>query len=56
MWFVSAFQNIPSNILTQEEKENQVSYLLMSHKKNDGLQDNFYVIGKRAKNIVGRGH
>jgi hypothetical protein len=28
----------------------------MTHKKNDGLLDNFYVIGKRAKNIVGRGH
>jgi len=56
VWFVSAFQNIPSNILTQEEKENHVSYLLRDHKKNDGLYDNFFIIGKRAKNVIGRGH
>lgn len=55
-WFVAAFQGIPGNILTQEEKENHVGYLLLNHKKNDGLEDIFFVISKRAKNVVGRGH
>jgi hypothetical protein len=55
-WFISAFQRIPNNILTQEEKENHLGYLMANHKKDDGLFDNFYIIYKRGKNVMGRGH
>jgi hypothetical protein len=55
-WFALALYRIPNNILTAEEKDNHLTYLVQSHKKRDGLMDNFYVIAKRAKNVMGRGH
>jgi len=55
-WFALALYRIPNNILTAEEKDNHLTYLVQEHNRREGLMDNFYVIAKRAKNVMGRGH
>jgi glycyl-tRNA synthetase beta subunit len=52
VWFNSAYLNIPSNVLTQEEKDKHIAYFEMRHEKTDLLEDIFILIGKRAKNIT----
>jgi|LauGreDrversion4_2_1035121.scaffolds.fasta_scaffold30062_4 hypothetical protein len=55
-WFSQSFQRVPGNVLTDEEKQSHLSYLIMSHKKKDGLLENFDMIAKRARNAINRGH
>lgn len=54
-WFTTAFQRIPGNILTEEEKHTYVQYLTESHKKKDGVRERFEIIAKRARNVSGHG-
>lgn len=50
LWFTSAFQRTPGNVLTEEEKMSHLNYLVRSHKSKDGLEENFDIIAKRARN------
>jgi hypothetical protein len=55
VWFAQAFARIPGNVLTEEEKSNDLSYVVKSHKNKDGLVSCFDVIAKRARNHINRG-
>lgn len=54
IWFSSVFSRTPGNVLTDEEKQSHLIYLVGSHKKNDGLIENFDIIAKRARNASNR--
>jgi hypothetical protein len=56
MWFTHAFQRTPGNVLTDEEKQTHLDYLVSSHKKKEGLVENFDIIAKRARNAQIRSH
>lgn len=42
--------------MTEEEKQTHLNYLMRSHKKNDGLREDFEKIAKRARNAINRGN
>lgn len=56
VWFTSAFQRTPGNVLTEEEKLSHLEYLAKPHKTKDGLIENFDIIAKRARNEKNRGN
>jgi hypothetical protein len=49
------FSRVPNNILTEEEKGNQLSDIMKYANKKDILRENIEIIAKRARNVVGRG-
>ena len=55
VWFQTTFARIPNNILTEEEKGNQLSDIIKYAKKKDVLRENIEIIAKRARNVAGRG-
>lgn len=56
MWFQQALARIPGSVLTDEEKQMNLSYFVESHRKKDGLMDRFDIIAKRARNAANRGN
>ena len=54
-WFQATFARVPNNILTEEEKVNQLNDIIKYAKKKDILRENIEIIARRARNVIGRG-
>ena len=52
---MTTFSRVPNNILTEEEKVNQLNDIIKFAKKKEVLRENIEIIAKRARNVVGRG-